>query len=54
MSFFQAASLLGYCLFPINAASFVMVFIESWIPSVFKLGIVAASFLWSSMSNHSL
>lgn len=48
MSFFQAASLLGYCLFPINAASFLMVFIQSWIPSIFKLGVVGASFVWAS------
>lgn len=48
MSFFQAASLLGYCLFPINVASFLMVFIQSWIPSIFKLGVVGVSFLWAS------
>jgi protein YIPF6 len=50
-SFFQSASLLGYCLFPINVASFVMIFIESWLPPIFKLAIVVASFLWATLCN---
>ena len=49
MSFFQAASLLGYCLFPINVASFSMIFVQSWLPPVFKLAMVVASFIWASM-----
>lgn len=51
MSFFQAASLLGYCLFPINAASLLMVFVQNWIPGVFKLAIVGFSFVWASLCN---
>lgn len=53
-SFFQAASLLGYCVFPINVASFSMIFIESWLPQIFKLAIVVASFLWATMCKSSL
>lgn len=49
MTFFQAASLLGYCLFPINVASLAMVFTKGWLPAVFKLAIVGASFVWSSL-----
>ena len=48
MTFFQAASLLGYCLFPINVASFAMVFVQGWFPAIFKLAVVGASFLWAS------
>lgn len=53
-SFFQAASLLGYCVFPINLASFSMIFIESWLPPIFKLAIVVASFLWATLCKCSL
>ena len=48
MTFFQAASLLGYCLFPINVVSFAMIFLQGWMPSVFKLAAVGFSFLWAS------
>jgi len=52
MTFFQAASLLGYCLFPINVASFAMVFVQGWFPAIFKLAVVGASFLWASMCKY--
>ena len=48
MTFFQAASLLGYCLFPINVASFSMMFLQGWLPSIFKLAVVGFSFVWAS------
>ena len=48
MTFFQAASLLGYCLFPINVVSFAMIFLQGWIPAIFKLAAVGFSFLWAS------
>ena len=48
MTFFQAASLLGYCIFPINIVSFAMIFIQGWIPAVLKLAAVGFSFLWAS------
>ena len=48
MTFYQAASLLGYCLFPINVASLLMVFVQGWLPAVFKLVAVGFSFVWAS------
>ena len=48
MTFYQAASLLGYCLFPINVASLLMVFVQGWLPVVFKLVAVGFSFVWAS------
>jgi len=48
----QSASLLGYCLFPINVASFVMIFVHSWLPPVMKLGMVVFAFVWASWSKN--
>lgn len=48
-SFFQSACLLGYCLFPLNVASFVTLLIGNFIPSAIKLVIVALSFIWATL-----
>lgn len=52
-SFFQSASLLGYCLFPLNVVSLLTCIIGSWIPAFIKLLLVIVSLVWSSYCNFS-
>ena len=48
-SVFQSACLLGYCVFPINIAALVTAIFGSVLPALIRLGLVAFSFVWSSM-----
>ena len=47
-SFFQSASLLGYCVFPLNVVSLLTCIIGSWIPPFIKLILVVLSLIWST------
>ena len=63
ISFFQSICLLGYCLFPLNMAAIVNLFIGSYVHIIIKLIYVSVAFVWSTwckssritnMSNFSL
>ena len=51
ISFFQSVCVLGYCLFPLNIASALNIFLGSILPMIAKMGIVTAAFLWASYSS---
>ncbi|CAG9319873.1 YIPF6_2 [Blepharisma stoltei] len=49
VSFFQSVCLLGYCIFPMNVAS-LLVIILGFVPYI-KIPIVLAGFAWSTLSS---
>ncbi|EGR28128.1 Yip1 domain member 6 protein [Ichthyophthirius multifiliis] len=53
ISFFQSVCVLGYCIFPINIASFINLFIPETkdIFILIKAGICFMSFIWSTKGN---
>ena len=53
-SFFQSASLLGYCVFPLNIVSFLTCIIGGWIPPFIKLILVILSLIWSTKCTYLL
>lgn len=48
ISFFQSICLLGYCLFPLNMAAIVNLFIGSFVHIIIKLLYVSVAFVWST------
>ena len=48
ISFFQSICLLGYCLFPLNMAAIVNLFIGGFVHIIIKLIYVAVAFVWST------
>ena len=48
ISFFQSICLLGYCLFPLNMAAIVNLFIGSYVHIIIKLIYVSVAFVWST------
>ena len=48
ISFFQSICLLGYCLFPLNMAAVINLFIGSFVHIIVKLIYVAVAFVWST------
>ena len=53
-SFFQSICLLGYCLFPLNMAAIVNLFIGGFVHIIIKLIYVAVAFVWSTYCKFSL
>ena len=51
ISFFQSICLLGYCLFPLNLAALLNLFIGSYVHVVIKLIYVGLAFIWSTYSS---
>lgn len=53
ISFFQCVCALGYCIFPINIAAFVIVILKSMRADflVLKLAITGLALAWSTMSS---
>lgn len=51
ISFFQSICLLGYCLFPLNLAALLNLFIGSHVHILFKLIYVSIAFVWSTFSS---
>ena len=51
ISFFQSICLLGYCLFPLNLAALLNLFIGSHVHIVVKLIYVSIAFVWSTFSS---
>lgn len=52
MSFFQSASLLGYCLFPLNVASLVTWMLGDYLHITLKVVLVLVSFVWASLCTY--
>ena len=50
-SFFQSISLIGYCVFPISMATFVIAITGTFLPSFFKGCLVFGSMIWSIASS---
>jgi len=48
ISFFQSICLLGYCLFPLNLAAMLNVFLNPFVHVAVKITYVALAFLWST------
>ena len=51
ISFFQSICLLGYCLFPLNMAALINLFIGSFVHILIKLIYVGFAFCWSTYSS---
>ena len=54
ISFFQSICLLGYCLFPLNMAAIVNLFIGGFVHIIIKLIYVAVAFVWSTYCKYTL
>jgi hypothetical protein len=50
VSFFQSVCVLGYCLCPIDIAALLVAFLP-FLPTIVKLGFVAAGFSWATYSS---
>ena len=48
ISFFQSICLLGYCLFPLNVAAVINLFIGSFVHILVKMAYVGVAFVWST------
>ncbi len=48
ISFFQSICLLGYCLFPLNIAAMLNVFLNPFVHIAVKITYVAVAFVWST------
>jgi hypothetical protein len=48
MSLMQCICLLGYCLFPLDVAALLVRVFFKFLPGIFKLFIVAFTFMWST------
>ena len=48
ISFFQSICLLGYCLFPLNLAAMLNVFLNPFVHVAVKIAYVAVAFVWST------
>ena len=52
ISFFQSICLLGYCLFPLNLAATLNVFLNPFVHIAVKIVYVAIAFVWSTYCKH--